>query len=499
VTLLALGSVTHAFDQNQRFLKLPFAQTSEGLSVTAPASNLAAPPGPYMLFILDERGVPSVAHMVRVDYLAPRTQKKIVLADTWKYDDRGIDHGTAWLARDFDDSAWKSGVGQFGYGDEDEGTVVNKGSPTIPTVYFRKKITLDNLVTAANLELLYDDAIAVWINGVLVASRNMGAGTSYGVWGTGSTTNAYERLSLPLSTNPFRVGENVVTAMVKQVSDTSTDLTFALALEVEQLSGPVQDSLVLNAPNGGEVLQPGASTSITWSSVGNVANVDLAFSADGGATWSPIASGVANTGVHAWTVPNVVTTRALVRVSRVGEPALSDVSNAPFTLNRQTSVMASPFRSVWKYQDSGTDPGVTWNTPGFNDTAWKSGAGQLGYGDGDEATVMTRTVPSQSSVYFRKTFTVNGTVTEANLRVLFDDGFAVFVNGTQVFARNVDKGLAHHNYASEGTENELVAGPIPTSAFVQGTNTIAVVVKQTGGTSPDLTFDLELQLGVVAP
>jgi hypothetical protein len=499
VTLLALGSVTHAFDQNQRFLKLSFAQTSEGLSVAAPASNLAAPPGPYMLFILDERGVPSVAHMVRVDYLAPRAQRKIVLADTWKYDDRGIDHGTAWLARDFDDSAWKSGTGQFGYGDEDEGTVVNKGSPTIPTVYFRKKITLENLVTAANLELLYDDAVAVWVNGVLVASRNMGAGTSYGVWGTGSTTNAYERLSLPLSTNPFRVGENVVTAMVKQVSDTSTDLTFALALEVEQLSGPVQDSLVLNAPNGGEVLQPGASTSITWSSFGNVANVDLAFSADGGATWSPIASGVANTGVHAWTVPNVVTTRALVRVSRVGEPALSDVSNAPFAINRQTSVMAIPFRSVWKYHDSGADPGATWSTSGFNDTTWKSGVGQLGYGDGDEATVITRTVPSQSSVYFRRTFTVNGTVTEANLRVLFDDGVAVFVNGTQVFARNVDKGLAHHNYASAGTENELVTGTLPTSAFVQGTNTIAVVVKQTGGTSPDLTFDLELQLGVVAP
>jgi galactose oxidase len=197
-------------------------------------------------------------------------------------------------------------------------------------------------------------------------------------------------------------------------------------------------------------------------------------------------------------VPDVSTTRALVRVSRVGEPALSDVSNAPFTISRQTSVMAIPFRSVWKYHDSGTDPGASWNQSDFNDTTWKSGPAQLGYGDGDEATVLTRTSPSQSSVYFRRTITVNGTVTEANLRVLFDDGFAVFVNGTQVFARNVDKGVAHHTYASDGTENELVAGSIPASAFVQGTNTIAVVVKQTGGTSPDLTFDLELQLGVVS-
>jgi galactose oxidase len=495
VTLLALGSVTHAFDQNQRFLKLPFTVTSGGLTVTAPASNLAAPPGYYLLFILDGRGVPSVARIVKLNSKAPVSQKKIVLADTWKYDDRGIDQGTAWLARDFDDSAWKTGTGQLGYGDDDEGTVITQGSPT---VYFRKKITLDNVVTAANLEVLYDDAIAVWVNGTLVFSRNMGNGTAFGVWASGSTTNAYERTTLPLSTNPFRVGENVVTAMVKQVAASSDDLTFALGLEVTQASGPVSDALVVTAPNGGEIFQPGVSTSITWSSTGAVSSVDLALSPDSGASWSPIAFGVANTGVYAWTVPDVSTSKALVRVSRVGDTTpLSDTSNAPFTISRQTSVLAIPFRSTWKYLDTNVDPGAQWPMPEFNDSAWPSGAGQLGYGDGDEVTVLNRTSPSQSSVYFRKKITLNGSVTEANLRVLFDDGFAVFVNGTQVFARNVDKGLAHDKYASAGTENELVSGTIPTGAFVNGENTIAVIVKQTGATSPDLTFDLELQLGVV--
>lgn len=393
VTLLALGSVTHAFDQNQRFLQLTFSPTSGGLNVTAPPSNLAAPPGYYMLFILDGRGVPSVARMVRLTAVAPTARKKILFSDVWKYDDRGIDQGTAWLSRDFDDSAWKSGPGQLGYGDGDEGTVLNPGTPTTPTVYFRKKITLDSPVTAANLEVLYDDAIAVWINGVPVLSRNMGNGTDFKAWASATTTNAYERVSLPLATNPFRVGENVVTAMVKQVSATSADLTFALGLEVEQATGPVL-----------------------------------------------------------------------------------------------------PFGSVWKYQDSGVDPGPGWNLPGFDDSAWASGPGQLGYGDGDEATVLTRTVPSQTSVYFRKTITVNGPVAQANLRVLFDDGFVVFVNGRQVFSRNVDKGYEHFRYATASTENEQVSGTLPTDAFVQGENTIAVIVKQNGGTSPDLSFDLELQL-----
>ncbi len=495
VTLLALGSVTHAFDQHQRFLKLPFTQASGGLQVTAPVNNLAAPPGYYMLFILDGRGVPSVGRIVKVGFVAPAAQKKIVFSDTWKYDDGGVDRGTAWLSRDFDDSAWKSGPGQLGYGDEDEGTVLTPGSPT---VYFRKKITLENIVTEAHLEVLYDDAIAVWVNGVPVFSRNMGNGTGFSAYGTGSTTNAYERTQLSLASNPFRVGENVITAMVKQVSATSDDLTFALSLAVAQLSGPVPDTLVVSAPNGGEVLQPGVSTSITWSSTGNVPSVDLSLSADGAASWTPIAFGVPNSGVYAWTVPELNTSQALVRVSRVGDTTpLSDTSNAPFTISPQVSVMAIPFKSTWKYLDSGVDPGAAWSTAGFDDAAWPSGAGQLGYGDGDEATVLNRTTPSQSSVYFRKKITVSGTVTQANLRVLFDDGIAVFVNGTQVFGRNVDKGVTHEKYASAGAENELAAGTLPTGVFVQGENTIAVVVKQTGGTSPDLTFDLELQLGVV--
>jgi hypothetical protein len=495
VTLLALGSVTHAFDQHQRFLQLPFTPVSGGLQVSAPVNNLAAPPGYYLLFILDGRGVPSVGRIVKVDVVHPAAQKKIVFSDTWTYDDRGINHGTAWLARDFDDSAWKSGPGQLGYGDEDEGTVLAQGSPTM---YFRKKLHLENFVTEAHLEVLYDDAIAVWVNGVQVFSRNMGNGTGFGAYATGSTTNAYERVQLSLASNPFRVGENVVTAMVKQVSATSDDLTFALSLALAQLPGPVPDTLMVSAPNGGERLQPGTSTSITWSSTGAMPSVDLALSADGAASWMPIASGVPNTGVYAWTVPDLNTDQALVRVSRAGgDTPLSDVSNGPFTISPQVKVMAIPFKSTWKYLDTGVDPGAAWSTVGFDDAAWPSGAGQLGYGDGDEATVLNRTTPSQSSVYFRKKITVEGTVTQANLRVLFDDGIAVYVNGTQVFGRNVAKGVTHEKYASAGAENDLAADTLPTGVFVQGENTIAVVVKQTGGTSPDLTFDLELQLGIV--
>lgn len=66
VTLIALGSVTHAFDENQRLLTLPFTRGTGSLTLTAPANNNLAPPGYYQLFLVNAAGVPSVGRMVRV-------------------------------------------------------------------------------------------------------------------------------------------------------------------------------------------------------------------------------------------------------------------------------------------------------------------------------------------------------------------------------------------------------------------------------------------------
>jgi hypothetical protein len=66
VALIALGVVTHAFDQNQRYVPLTFQQTTGGLTVQAPNSANLAPPGYYMLFIIGSNGVPSVASMVKI-------------------------------------------------------------------------------------------------------------------------------------------------------------------------------------------------------------------------------------------------------------------------------------------------------------------------------------------------------------------------------------------------------------------------------------------------
>ena len=66
VSLIPNGSVTHAFNENQRFVPLTFEQIAGGLNVHPPADGNTAPPGPYMLFLVDTNGVPSIAAMTRM-------------------------------------------------------------------------------------------------------------------------------------------------------------------------------------------------------------------------------------------------------------------------------------------------------------------------------------------------------------------------------------------------------------------------------------------------
>jgi galactose oxidase len=66
-TLIRVSSVTHAFNQSQLINYLTFAKTSStSIKAVAPVNANLAPPGPYMLFVINGSGVPSVAKIVRV-------------------------------------------------------------------------------------------------------------------------------------------------------------------------------------------------------------------------------------------------------------------------------------------------------------------------------------------------------------------------------------------------------------------------------------------------
>jgi hypothetical protein len=66
VALIRLGAVTHSDNMEQRYVPLSFTAGATSLTATGPANANVAPPGPYMLVIVDSSGVPSVASMISV-------------------------------------------------------------------------------------------------------------------------------------------------------------------------------------------------------------------------------------------------------------------------------------------------------------------------------------------------------------------------------------------------------------------------------------------------
>ncbi len=71
VVLVRLGTPTHSFDMDQRLVELAFTAGSGVLNVTAPPHGNIAPPGYYMLFVLNTAGVPSVARFVKIAATVP--------------------------------------------------------------------------------------------------------------------------------------------------------------------------------------------------------------------------------------------------------------------------------------------------------------------------------------------------------------------------------------------------------------------------------------------
>ena len=61
----------------------------------------------------------------------------------------------------------------------------------------------------------------------------------------------------------------------------------------------------------------------------------------------------------------------------------------PVGVSAQTTTTFVPLLSAWKYLDNGSNQGSAWLGAGFNDSNWAQGPGELGYGDGGEATIVS--------------------------------------------------------------------------------------------------------------
>ena len=169
-----------------------------------------------------------------------------------------------------------------------------------------------------------------------------------------------------------------------------------------------------------------------------------------------------------------------------------------------TPTVVVPTGATWRYRDTGIDPGAGWQLPAYDDSAWSSGPAQLGYGDGDEATVV-QSGPSGAhyiTTWFRHTFSVVDPtqLPSPRVRVLCDDAVVVWLNGVEIGRWNLHIGVVGSiSPASTGVsgaaENEYRTFPVPLLLLQPGNNVLAVEIHQVSGSSSDISFDCELLAG----
>ena len=167
--------------------------------------------------------------------------------------------------------------------------------------------------------------------------------------------------------------------------------------------------------------------------------------------------------------------------------------------------------SEWRYLDDGSNPGETWTTPAFDDSAWAVGNGLFGYGKGDETTVIRCRVgwpigepcPAGGEAdrilthYFRLTFEVESPADfeRGRISLLKDDGAVVYLNGEAVIRANMGPGVVGFNEpAADESDHkrDWFDYHLDLRKLQPGANLIAVELHQSAPSGTDMGFDLSV-------
>lgn len=156
---------------------------------------------------------------------------------------------------------------------------------------------------------------------------------------------------------------------------------------------------------------------------------------------------------------------------------------------------------AWRYRkgtSEASSPASEWRTIGFSeDASWITGQTPVGFGDGDDNTVLSDMRYNYSTVYLRREFTVDPLEIPQQLKlgIFADDGAIVWINGREVQRTNVSDG--DKNFDDTGENHEAVWEEFILSGantyLVGGTNVIAVHALNVTIGSSDFSIDVSLE------
>ena len=424
----------------------------------------------------------------------------------WKYLDNDSIPAATWRTTGFSDAGWPGGAAQLGFGEGDETTVINGGpdNARFITTYFRRAFSVSDPAAFSSLSfrVLRDDGAVVHLNGFELFRSNMPATTiDSDTVASSVVSDADESTFFPhsASTSRLSAGANVLAVEIHQANQTTTDLSFDLAMDGMPVDWP--PSVRITHPFNDLVLESPAAinvNAVAYDDDGTISRVEFFLNDSKVGEDTSIPYGITVSGLS--TGDHLLTARAVDNVGTVATSAVVRV---------KVKRILSPTGAVWKFLDNGSNQGIDWRRTDFTDAGWPNGGGEFGYGDGDESTVIGfggDPVNKFITTYFRRSFAISDPEALVNfeIRLLCDDGATGFLNGLEAFRINMpDDPVNYQTPASValGGADELTWSTIliDPALFVSGTNVLAVEVHQANAGSSDISFDLELNADFAPP
>src|SRR6266704_2355252 len=221
---------------------------------------------PFPQFDLIQTGAPGKPDAIVGGQRFVLDFSKLVLiksGDQWRYWDLESILGEEWTSPAYDDSKWKLGKADFGFGGT-RATTVDSGPPGRRhiTTYFRHTFEVDDptFYRSLVLRLKRDDGAIVYLNGKEVQRVNLPAGgVSARALATREVAGLEEEVFFPVKLDPSGLsrGKNVIAVEIHLYSPQSDDLSFDLELSANRADPAFPPDLAFAGLGGGALFQPG--------------------------------------------------------------------------------------------------------------------------------------------------------------------------------------------------------------------------------------------------
>jgi hypothetical protein len=187
--------------------------------------------------------------------------------------------------------------------------------------------------------------------------------------------------------------------------------------------------------------------------------------------------------------------------STLSAAAVLTIDDGLVSVRQQTLV---PIFAVWRYDQANVDRGAAWRTPGFDDSAWPTGAALFGFEDSSPypyfAPITTPLLPPNAggpiTAYLRTRFdftNTDGSVVLVSSNFV-DDGAVWYLNDVEVGRLRITADPVRFTSLAQSPNREGLTNVIvfPTTSLRSGENVLAVEVHQSAANSSDVVFGMSL-------